>query len=146
VYGIGFTLETPIQLARSTRLIPRLSVGYEYDFNGDANEEHQLTASFADVPALGSLDVLGQNRGANDLNVALNVELETSDQFSLYAGVGGSFWSNGNELNYGGGLRWRFGGAPKASIAKAQALSTPSITPSNDSTPAVQPQTIRGLW
>ncbi len=112
VYGIGFTLETPIQVASSTRLIPRLSVGYEHDFNADTNEEHQLTASFADVPALGSLDVLGQNRGANDLNVALNVELETSDQFSLYAGVGGSFWSNGNELNYGGGLRWRFGGSP----------------------------------
>ena len=144
VYGIGFTLETPIQIARTTRLIPRLSVGYEYDFNGDANEEHQLTASFADVPALGSVDVLGQTRGANDLNVALNVELETSDQFSLYAGVGGSFWSNGNELNYGGGLRWRFGGAPKASIAKAQSQTTAPVEPSPAPTP--QPQIIRGLW
>jgi uncharacterized protein with beta-barrel porin domain len=146
VYGIGFTLETPIQLASSTRLIPRLSVGYEYDFNGDANEEHQLTASFADVPALGSLDVLGQNRGANDLNVALNVELEASEQFSLYAGVGGSFWSNGNELNYGGGLRWRFGGAPKASIAKAPITEAPVTAPSEQPLPAPQPQTIRGLW
>jgi uncharacterized protein with beta-barrel porin domain len=129
VYGIGFTLETPIQLAHTTRLIPRLSVGYEYDFNGDANEEHQLTSSFAEAPALGAIDVLGQNRGANDLNVALNVELETSDQFSLYAGVGGSFWSNGNELNYGGGLRWRFGGAPKTSTAEAPVLSTPVAQP-----------------
>ena len=120
VYGIGFTLETPIQLASRTRLIPRLSVGYEHDFNGNANEEHQLSASFAEVPALGSIDVLGQNRGADDLNVALNVELETSDQFSLYAGVGGSFWSNGNELSYGAGLRWRFGGAPRAAMAQAQ--------------------------
>jgi autotransporter-associated beta strand protein len=144
VYGIGFTLETPIQLASSTRLIPRLSVGYEHDFNANTNEEHELTASFADVPALGSLDVLGQNRGANDLNVALNVELETSDQFSLYAGVGGSFWSNGNELNYGGGLRWRFGGAPKASIAKAQAQPPAAVEPSPAPTP--QPQIIRGLW
>jgi hypothetical protein len=144
VYGIGFTLETPLQLASSTRLIPRLSVGYEYDFNGDSNEEHQLTASFADVPALGSLDVLGQNRGANDLNVGLSVELETSDQFSLYAGVGGSFWSNGNELNYGGGLRWRFGGAPKAVIAKAQPQPPAPVEPSP--APSPQPQIIRGLW
>jgi outer membrane autotransporter protein len=126
IYGIGFTLETPIQLAKQTRLIPRLSVGYEHDFNGNTNEEHQLSASFAELPALGSVDVLGQNRGADDLNVALNLELETSDQFSLYAGVGGSFWSNGNELNYGGGLRWRFGGAPKASV-----LPTPVAQPQN---------------
>ncbi|MCP9777765.1 MULTISPECIES: autotransporter domain-containing protein [unclassified Cyanobium] len=147
VYGIGFTLETPLQLARSTRLIPRLSVGYEHDFNGDSSEEHQLSASFADVPALGSLDVLGQNRGANDLNVGLSVELETSDQFSLYAGVGGSFWSNGNEINYGGGLRWRFGGAPKATIAKAQ--PAPASTSEPNAAPAVeQPEapSIRGLW
>ena len=119
VYGIGFTLETPIQLAKSTRLIPRLSLGYEYDFNANSNEEHQVSASFAEVPALGSLDVLGQSRGANDLNVALNLELETSDAFSFYAGVGGSFWSNGNALNFSGGLRWRFGGAPKTASAKA---------------------------
>ncbi|MFM8260614.1 MAG: autotransporter domain-containing protein [Vulcanococcus sp.] len=147
IYGIGFTLETPVQLARSTRLIPRLSVGYEYDFNGDANEEHQLTASFADVPALGSLDVLGQNRGANDLNVGLSVELETSDQLSLYAGVGGSFWSNGNEINYGGGLRWRFGGAPKATVAKALPPSAPAEPePQAVPVPAAPAPSIRGLW
>ena len=127
--------------------LPPLAVGYEVDFNGDANEEHQLTASFADVPALGSLDVLGQNRGANDLNVGLSVELETSEQFSLYAGVGGSFWSNGHELNYGGGIRWRFGGAPKAAIAKAPpvAAPTPQAQPAAVETPQLQP-TIRGLW
>jgi hypothetical protein len=111
VYGIGVTLEAPIQLSRATRLIPRLQVGYEYDFNANSYEESQLTASFAAVPVLGSMNVLGQNRGANDLNLALNLELETSEVLSLYAGVGGSFWSNGNELNYGAGLRWRFGGA-----------------------------------
>ena len=27
---------------------------------------------------------------------------------SLYAGVGGAFWSNGNELSYGGGLKLRW--------------------------------------
>jgi hypothetical protein len=73
---------------------------------------------------------LVQNRGGNDLNVALNVERETSDHFSFYAGVGGSFWSNGNALNFSGGLRWRFSGAPKSSIAKAGPPAQPSDQPS----------------
>jgi autotransporter-associated beta strand protein len=146
VYGIGFSLETPLQLSRQTRLIPRLSVAYEHDFYAGTNEPHQVTASFAEVPALGPIDVLGQNLGANDLNVALNVELETSDQFSLYAGVGGSFRSNVNELSYGGGVHWRFGGAPRAAVAKGGAVAAPAVEaplPTPSDPPA---QTIRGLW
>lgn len=108
IYGIGFSLETPIITGKTSRLIPRLSIGYEYDFNGDSNEEHQLTSSFAEVPALGSFDVLGQNRGANAVDVALALEFETSDTLSLYSNVGGAFWSNGNELSYGAGLRLRW--------------------------------------
>ena len=108
IYGIGFTIETPIVTGKTSRLIPRLYLGYEYDFNGDTNEEHQLTASFDDVPALGSIDVLGQNRGANAVDVALSLEYETSDTLSLYGNVGGAFWGNGNELNYGAGLRLRW--------------------------------------
>ena len=108
LYGIGFQIETPIITGKTSRLIPRLSLGYEYDFNGDSNEEHQLTASFAEVPALGSVDVLGQNRGSNALDVGLSLEYETSEKLSLYAGVGGAFWSNGNELSYGGGMRLRW--------------------------------------
>ncbi|QNG26961.1 autotransporter outer membrane beta-barrel domain-containing protein [Synechococcus sp. HK01-R] len=106
LWGIGFTLETPIKLNSTNRLIPRLTVGYEYDFMGDANEEHELTASFSEMPALGSVDVLGQNRGANALDVGLSIEIETSDSVSLYAGVNGGFWSNGTEVSYGGGLKY----------------------------------------
>ena len=80
----------------------------------------------------GSLDVLVQNRGANDLNVALNVALnverEASDHFSFYAGVGGSFWNNGNALNLGGGLRWRFGDALKILSRKQAPLHNPPIS------------------
>ncbi|MCT0208189.1 autotransporter outer membrane beta-barrel domain-containing protein [Synechococcus sp. CS-1332] len=112
VLGLGGTLEVPIRLSNQSRLIPRLSIGYEYDVMGNADEEHQLTASFAQVPEPGSLTLLGQNRGASALDVGLNVEYEASESLSLYADVGGSFWSNGNEISYGGGLRWRFGGAP----------------------------------
>ena len=108
IYGVGFQLETPIITGESSRLIPRLSLGYEHDFNGDTNEEHQISSSFAEAPALGTIDVLGQNRGANAVDIGLSLEYETSNSLSLYAGVGGAFWSNGNELNYGGGLKVRW--------------------------------------
>ena len=39
------------------------------------------------------------------LDVGLSLEYETSEALSLYAGVGGAFWSNGNELSYGGGAQ-----------------------------------------
>ncbi len=130
VLGIGGTLEVPIRLSNQSRLIPRLSIGYERDLMGNSDEEHQLTAAFAQVPEPGSLTLLGQNRGADALDVALNLEFEASESLSLYADVGGSFWSNGNEISYGGGLRWRFGGAPGGGAP------TPTPTPSPAPAPA----------
>jgi outer membrane autotransporter protein len=106
LWGIGFTLETPIRLNDSNRIIPRFTVGYEHDFMGDANEEHELIASFSELPALGSKDVLGQNRGANALDLGLSIEIETADSVSIYGGVNGGFWSNGTEISYGGGLKY----------------------------------------
>jgi len=105
VAGLGLTLETPIQLNQRNRLIPRLAVGWEHDFNGNADEEHQSSASFAQVPVLGSLDVLGQNRGSDDLDVGVSFKFESGENISIYGTVAGSFWSNGREINYGGGLR-----------------------------------------
>ena len=103
--GLGMELELPIVLNASNRLIPRFFVGYEHDFMGDTNQEHELKSEFAKLPALGSVDVLGQNRGSDDLDLALSIELETSDSISIFGNIGGSFWSNGSELSYGGGVR-----------------------------------------
>ena len=108
ILGIGITLETPIILSEKSRIIPKFSIGYQYDAMGNSNEEHQLTASFKDVPEPGSLTVIGKNRGANDLEAALKVELEANQNTSIYADVGVAFWSNGNELSYGGGIRYRW--------------------------------------
>jgi hypothetical protein len=94
--------------AKNSRIIPRFSLGYEYDFNGNSNGGQQLNSSFATVPALGSATVLGQNRGANALDLGLSVEYESSATLSVYTGIGGAFWSNGNELSYGGGVRLRW--------------------------------------
>ncbi|MCP9810149.1 autotransporter domain-containing protein [Cyanobium sp. HWJ4-Hawea] len=106
--GLGATLETPIKLNKSNRIIPRLSIAYQYDFMGNSNTERGLSSSFTQIPALGSIDVTGQNSGINNVSLELNIEYETSEAFSLYAGVGGSIWSNGQQVNYGGGLRWKF--------------------------------------
>ena len=35
-----------------------------------------------------------------------DLEIETSDSVSLYAAVNGGFWSIGNEISYGGGLKY----------------------------------------
>ena len=87
-------------------IVPKFAVNYEHDFMGSADEEHQLSSSFSELPALGSMDVLGQNRGADALDLGLSIEIETSDSVSLYAAVNGGFWSNGNEISYGGGLKY----------------------------------------
>jgi outer membrane autotransporter protein len=108
ITGLGLTLETPVQLNERNRLIPRFTVAWEHDFNGDEDKEHELSASFAEVPALGTKDVVGQNRGSDDLDVGMAFELESGENVSLYGSVLGSFWSNGTELNYGGGLRVRW--------------------------------------
>ena len=108
LYGLGLTLETPIITAKNSRLIPRLSLGYEYNFNGNSNGGQQINSSFATEPALGSVTVLGQNRGANALDLGLSLEYESSATLSVYAGIGGAFWSNGNDLSYGGGVRLRW--------------------------------------
>ena len=75
---------------------------------GDTSQQHELKSEFANVPELGSVDVKGQNRGSNDVDVALSIELEASNSLSIFGNLGGSFWSNGSELNYGGGLRVRW--------------------------------------
>ena len=95
-------------LSRESRFIPKLFIGYQYDAMGNANQEHQLTSSFKDVAEPGSLTLLGQNRGSNDVEVALNMEVEANRALSVYAAVGGAFWSNGSELSYGGGVRYRW--------------------------------------
>ena len=37
----------------------------------------------------------------HDYMGSADIEIETSDSVSLYAGVNGGFWSNGTEVSYG---------------------------------------------
>ena len=83
----------------------------------------KILASHSQIVALpGELRVITDPGGALELpaderlghqqlggkDVGLSLEYETSEALSLYAGVGGAFWSNGNELSYGGGLKLRW--------------------------------------
>ncbi|MFM8259599.1 MAG: hypothetical protein ACKN83_07215, partial [Vulcanococcus sp.] len=74
--------------------------------NGNSDEEREVTGGFVDLPEAGEIDVYGQNRGINDVDVSLGLEYEISSNTAIYGNVAGSFWSNGNELTYGGGFRY----------------------------------------
>ena len=106
IFGGGLVLQAPIVVSAESRLIPRLGVGYRYDLNGNSDEEHEVTGGFVDLPEAGEIDVYGQNRGSNDVDVSLGLEYEISSSTAIYSNVAGSFWSNGNELTYGGGFRY----------------------------------------
>ena len=106
IFGGGLILQAPIVVSSESRLIPRLGVGYRYDVNGNSDEEHEVTGGFVDLPEAGEIDVYGQNRGSNDVDVSLGLEYEISSSTAIYSNVAGSFWSNGNELTYGGGFRY----------------------------------------
>lgn len=106
IFGGGLVLQAPIVVSSESRLIPRLGVGYRYDVNGNSNEEHEVTGGFVDLPEAGEIDVYGQNRGSNDVDVSLGLEYEISSSTAIYSNVAGSFWSNGTELTYGGGFRY----------------------------------------
>ena len=106
IFGGGLVLQAPIVVSSESRLIPRLGVGYRYDLNGNSDEEHEVTGGFVDLPEAGEIDVYGQNRGSNDVDVSLGLEYEISSNTAIYSNVAGSFWSNGNELTYGGGFRY----------------------------------------
>ena len=106
IFGGGLVLQAPIVVSSESRLIPRLGVGYRYDVNGNSDEEHEVTGGFVELPEAGEIDVYGQNRGSNDVDVSLGLEYEISSNTAIYSNVAGSFWSNGNELTYGGGFRY----------------------------------------
>jgi hypothetical protein len=106
IFGGGVVLQAPIVLSSESRLIPRLGVGYRYDVNGNSDQEREVTGGFVDLPEAGEIDVYGQNRGSNELDVSLGLEYEISSNTAIYSNVAGSFWSNGNELTYGGGFRY----------------------------------------
>jgi uncharacterized protein with beta-barrel porin domain len=104
----GFQLEAPIPLKKGLILTPKAFASWEHDFLADYNQNHQVTASFASVPEPGSLTVLGQNRGANAVNVEAGLELTVNQKWAIYAGAQYQYWGVDQELGYNAGLKYSF--------------------------------------
>ena len=104
----GFQLEAPIPLKKGLILTPKAFASWEHDFLADYNQNHQVTASFANVPEPGSLTVLGQNRGADAVNVEAGLELTVNQKWAIYAGAQYQYWGVDQELGYNAGLKYSF--------------------------------------
>ncbi|NBY16248.1 MAG: autotransporter domain-containing protein [Betaproteobacteria bacterium] len=104
---LGVELKAPIVLSRNTAIVPRVMARWKHDFNGNANEERDINASYANLPSLGNQLIVGQNRGEDALQLVGGLEFEASNS-SLYANVGYGSWSNGTELTWSGGMRYRW--------------------------------------
>ena len=104
----GFQLEAPISLKKGLILTPKAFASWEHDFLADYNQNHQVTASFANVPEPGSLTVLGQNRGADAVNVEAGLELTVNQRWAIYAGAQYQYWGTDQELGYNAGQKYSF--------------------------------------
>ncbi|MFZ4598798.1 MAG: autotransporter outer membrane beta-barrel domain-containing protein [Terrimicrobiaceae bacterium] len=103
--GLGIAIEVPIKVTRSIVLTPKIRAAWEHDFLGDDDQDHEVNASFANVPEPGSLTVLGQNRGSDELSLSGAIEIAVNDRWAFYGGFEWADWTNGTEITYGGGLR-----------------------------------------
>jgi len=104
----GFQLQAPITLKKGLVLTPKAFASWEHDFLADYNQNHQVTASFANVPEPGSLTILGQNRGTDAVNVEAGLELTFNQRWAIYAGAQYQYWGTVQELGYNTGLKYSF--------------------------------------
>jgi uncharacterized protein with beta-barrel porin domain len=97
----------PLNMAKSISLIPRLAIAYQVDALAGELGNSSLSAS---MPASGSGSFLtqGQNRGVNGFSMAAGADLVLGKSTALYANVNVETFSSGNQVGYGGGLRFKF--------------------------------------
>jgi len=104
VTSLGVRVGTELQHG-ATRIRPQALVRYEYDWNADDDDTHDVVSSFAAVPVVGSIDVVGQNRGEHGLTLAGGATVQVADNVDLFAGAGYRWNSNGDEYSFGAGAR-----------------------------------------
>jgi len=107
--SVGVSLEAPIALnqKKTTVLIPRIGVAYQYDFLADQDGNRSITAAVQD-DATTSYTVQGQTRGSSNLQLNLGADLQLNPKTVLYAGVNYQAFNNGDQFGYQGGLRYKF--------------------------------------
>jgi hypothetical protein len=91
--------------AGDTDIRPQALLRYDYDWNADDNDAHEIDSSFAAVPSVGTIDIVGQNRGEHGLLLAGGITAQINERANLFAGGGYRWNSNGEEYNFGLGAR-----------------------------------------
>jgi outer membrane autotransporter protein len=104
VTSLGVRLGTSLE-AGNTPLRVQGLLRYDYDWNAGDDNAHKVSASLAEVPALGSMSIIGQNRGANGFTVGGAATALVTKNIDLFAGLNYRWNNNGNEYTLGAGAR-----------------------------------------
>lgn len=104
VTSIGVRLGTSLDLGATPLRVQGL-LRYDYDWNAGDDNSHTVTASLAEVPALGTMSIIGQNRGANGFTVGGAATALVTKNIDLFAGATYRWNDNGNEYTLGAGAR-----------------------------------------
>ncbi len=104
VTSLGVRLGTSLE-AGSTPIRVQGLLRYDHDWNAGDDNAHKVTASLAEVPALGSMSIIGQNRGANGFTVGGAATALVTKNIDLFAGATYRWNDNGSEYTLGAGAR-----------------------------------------
>mgnify|MGYP001767862700 CR=1 FL=1 len=104
VTSLGVRLGTSLEVG-STPLRVRGLLRYDHDWNAGDDNAHKVTASLVEVPALGSISIIGQNRGAHGFTVGRAATALVAKNIDLFAGATYRWNDNGSEYTLGAGAR-----------------------------------------
>ncbi|QLQ24204.1 MAG: autotransporter domain-containing protein [Dechloromonas sp.] len=104
VTSVGVRLGTSLELGTTPLRVQGL-LRYDYDWNAGDDNAHRVTASLAEVPALGTMSIIGQNRGANGFTVGGAATALVTKNIDVFAGATYRWNDNGNEYTLGAGAR-----------------------------------------
>lgn len=104
VTSVGVRLGTSLE-AGATPIRVQGLLRYDYDWNAGDDNAHKVTASLAEVPALGTMSIIGQNRGANGFTVGGAATALVTKNIDLFAGATYRWNDNGSEYTVGAGAR-----------------------------------------
>ncbi|NJD26551.1 MAG: autotransporter domain-containing protein [Betaproteobacteria bacterium] len=104
VTSVGARLGTRVELGGTPLRLQGLA-RYDYDWNAGDSNAHTVTASLAEVPALGSMSIVGQNRGTNGFTLGGAASALVTKNVDLFAGLTYRWNENGQEYTFGAGAR-----------------------------------------
>lgn len=79
---------------------------YDHDFEANSSSEHETQAAFTHTGSYATF--VGQNRGADTLDVGASIKYGFENNLAVSAGLSHAFHSNGSENGANLGVDWRF--------------------------------------